>query len=706
MISSCKPSEEGSLLHRVVSKAMNKIEQQRKTPVLSTERSSTSSTTSTTRTSSSKSPNLELQGFVATKKKKRSSSLRDVSNAKDTSINIEEHDDFNTQSLTEPSTFSSTDISMIDSQGFIVETPKQRSSSLRCISHADDKHSIMSPSDAVENDESFLEYDFATKQRTAPLLCTSNAQDRSSPNAKEDDKLFMDPNVTSKAATLDRKTCDEAVRNGEFLSFVQKLRSVVLLAPPENKKKKKRQAKAEAVGLQVAMVCSRIARLIESCSDKALRDHGADFSVDLGICLPVTVRFMVNWESADSTPRVVALRCLIRVMRRTATLCVDHLFDFAQVLAFLLEKSFPINVRVDAACTLTSFLAVDRADMSVHDKIDQESSSIISVVSTAALISNDRGSLERLKSLLLLAKDPILSSKLRCRRCVVMATTKQLKKEESLCQDKALEVISFLLQDEETSPTSATASNMNLLVEQVTVALEENECHSSRMKIIRSLRSIFSVPVIEHQKKWDVLDLLFELSRDDTVPVKVQVEAANAFVFGVNKMNAYVDFFSELSVLVVSHLAAVRHVVFRELDDAFLWHAQVLSAHEELPDLLDSFCILISNGSPEDCASSLQLCRQIAAEEAGQKCMYVHKLFLQRLVGFVIAFPKNRPAFINAVDVILDLLESDEGLNAFLPFAEVLPWLVRMANRTTDEALKERFVKTILRFGNSVLETF
>jgi hypothetical protein len=100
----------------------------------------------------------------------------------------------------------------------------------------------------------------------------------------------------------------------------------------------------------------------------------------------------------------------------------------------------------------------------------------------------------------------------------------------------------------------------------------------------------------------------------------------------------------------------------------------------------------------------MQLCRQIMEEEAGKKCMCRHNLFLHRLVALVVASPvKNRPAYINAVEIILELLASDERLPYFLPMTDVLPWMVSLANVTSDDPLKHRLVGTILRFAKAKL---
>ena len=536
-------------------------------------------------------------------------------------------------------------------------------------------------------------------QKALPLLDISNDNDASHADLNEE---FLAHFYGAEEAFPDNDTeaCNRAMRVGSCEKAVHRLREIVMSS---SHKRKSRKGSRDESGLQIAIICSALSRMM-ACSDATLEKYVPSFADDLGKAIPGAVRFILQWES-DTASRFVALSCSVQVMRRVAPVCLEFLFDFAQTLAMLLGHKVPIDVRVDAACTLTTFLGVDEANMSVHCKVEQEASAIISVLSTAALTQNKSGAVDRLHSMLLLAKDPIISSKLRRRRCVMIAVSKQLKTPDPENHYLALEIISFLLKNEE-DPKSTMAANMNFLVEEMGSALGEVCCHLSRIKIIRTLVLTFSVPAVLKEQKSTVLDKLYEFLRQtDQVPPNVQVEAASAFLAGLNKINGFDDFLDELSVLIVSPLAAVRRKVLRELDGAFFWHARALSEHPNLSDLLDSLCILISNGSPEDCADSMQLCRQIVAEEAGKACMCKHKLFLQRLVSLVSTTPiKNRPAFINGVEIMLDLLASEERLEVFLTFPSVLPWMVGLANRTSDDTLKERLVSTILRFARAKLD--
>ena len=64
----------------------------------------------------------------------------------------------------------------------------------------------------------------------------------------------------------------------------------------------------------------------------------------------------------------------------------------------------------------------------------------------------------------------------------------------------------------------------------------------------------------------------------------------------------------------------------------------------------------------------------------------------------------NRVVYVSAVDLVLTLLEADSNLPYFLRYSNLLPWLVKTSNRTTDELLKERLIPIILRLSAALLE--
>lgn len=553
-------------------------------------------------------------------------------------------------------------------------------------------------SDASESYDSGATRAAGTHSET-PLYNISNYSD--APDAEQDDDenfiaLFSDTADEYELNSID--ACDDAVKDGSCLVLIRRLRSIILSCSSRNHEDKH----GETVVLQIASVCSTLVRIME-CSDEVLRSKIDDFEGDLVFALSGTVRFVVH-RLHDSTSRSVALGSSVQIMRRVAPFCLKHLFHFGQSLTQVLGHSIPSDVRVDAACAITQLLDLDGANMSVQCKIEQESSTIISILSTAALTRNQHRATETLKSLCLLAKDSALRCKLRRRRCVVIAVAKQLKQRSEECRHIALEIVSYILKDRDADTERTTVSNLTILAEELVATLRESSCHQMQVKLIRTLPLVFNAPCIDKVQKRAAVETLNIMLQDEEVPPNVKVEACAAFLIGVNNTNAYAELMNELSLLVVSPLAAIRNKVLLELHDAFFWHAKLLSEHTHLPDLLDSLCILLTSGSPDDCTLSMQLYRQIMEEEAGKKCMCQHNLFLHRLVALVVASPvKNRPAYINAVEIILELLASDERLPFFLPMTDVLPWMVSLANVTSDDPLKHRLVGTILRFAKAKL---
>ena len=126
----------------------------------------------------------------------------------------------------------------------------------------------------------------SNKQKTRALLDISNDNDTSRADLNEDflvhfygaDDVFPDN---------DTEACDRAMRTGSCEKAVHRLRAIVKSSA--NKSKARKSSKEES-GLQIAIICSTIARMM-ACSDGALHKYVPSFADDLGRALPCAVRF-------------------------------------------------------------------------------------------------------------------------------------------------------------------------------------------------------------------------------------------------------------------------------------------------------------------------------------------------------------------------------------------------------------------------------
>lgn len=452
--------------------------------------------------------------------------------------------------------------------------------------------------------------------------------------------------------------------------------------------------------LQLAILFRSLAQLLSSFMD-ALFQHIVEFADDLSSVVRKAVKHAMDC-GGDTSPQFAVLASSVRIIRCAAPLCGEHLPDFVRTLTMLLSYNIPCDVRVDAACTITGFLELDQASVTAQCEVERCASLIISVLSTAALTNNLDTANDTLHALLVLSKDPILSEKLRCRRGVAVALLKTTARAEGLAL-LALEIISYLLKNDCSCPSEMIVKNLSMLVDHLGSSLLNKETSpTTQSVVITTLKDSFGVPAVQRSTKMAILGTLFQVVQAEGVS---STEALDGFLFGVSKLNTYDHFLGQLSELCVSSLSVIRRKVLRELDNAFLWYSKGLTASAKFPDLLDVLCILISNGSPEDCTDSSLLCRRIVAEPSGKKCMLDHKLLISSLVSFLSGKEiRNRPAFINVVEVILDLQMSDEGLRVFLLCIDVLPFMIELANKTTNDDLKERLVDRILRLTRARLE--
>ena len=64
----------------------------------------------------------------------------------------------------------------------------------------------------------------------------------------------------------------------------------------------------------------------------------------------------------------------------------------------------------------------------------------------------------------------------------------------------------------------------------------------------------------------------------------------------------------------------------------------------------------------------------------------------------------NRVVYVSAVNIVLSAMEDDNNFSHFLHYSHLLPWIIKTSNRTTDESLKERLVRIIVRFSAALLK--
>jgi hypothetical protein len=123
--------------------------------------------------------------------------------------------------------------------------------------------------------------------------------------------------------------------------------------------------------------------------------------------------------------------------------------------------------------------------------------------------------------------------------------------------------------------------------------------------------------------------------------------------------------------------------------------------------MLENFSLIINYGSDADCADAMNVVRLLAGNWKHHGAICRHSSFLNALVQLVTKEDEvvNHSAYVGGVETVLSLLSNHDNIRSFLPFIDLLPTLVSLANSTTDdEPLKEKLVSAIVRLSSAILD--
>jgi hypothetical protein len=188
---------------------------------------------------------------------------------------------------------------------------------------------------------------------------------------------------------------------------------------------------------------------------------------------------------------------------------------------------------------------------------------------------------------------------------------------------------------------------------------------------------------------------------------EVIIDASLCYLVAASRAEGCPVILSNIIWFVKSPNANVRKSALQLIKDISFWNPRALVKQMQPSSLLNIFTRLITCGSDNDCTTVTQICRQLVLEDTMTvpQLFCSHSAFLKALVNLVIQETvTNRSAFINAVEVVLALMQIDDQIPCFLEFTELLPWLVTFANRTSDEEVKEKLIATVIRFASAKLE--
>jgi hypothetical protein len=518
----------------------------------------------------------------------------------------------------------------------------------------------------------------------------------------KEDTLVLLTNVSSRFDRHDEAGLDREMREGTAAVLARNLHEFLILWSLKGKNYY-RKSFEHSRGLQVSALC-RALDMILQCSDRVLAECMPKLKDDLLPSLPRILKIYAQWEG-DSIIRLITIASTLRIIRKVSPFVSEAATPLVGALLSILDGHFPPDIRVDATCAAVSFLGKSCRNEELVKLMEQKASVIISILSTAALAASNESLVEILHSLSSLASCPTLGAKMARRRCAIFMAVKNLSHKQREVRGKSLDLCHAFLGHRANARPARTVheSNLDLIVGGLMKAVSAESDPRLQLSQIRIMGSLIIRDDIATEQKWNVMTLLRAIAKSEGCDGPT-MEAQLCYLHSAATIGFTEEVVATVADFTTSEYAKVRNKALGLVKEISFWHPHAARLLFDSTDLLENFSLIISHGSDEDCADAIHASKVFVSDEANHQFFCIDAGFVASLVRLVTTEPvANRPAFINGVDTIITLMSSSVGLPYFLPFIEILPWLVTFANRTSDEEIKEIVVSTVLRFSTALL---
>jgi hypothetical protein len=486
------------------------------------------------------------------------------------------------------------------------------------------------------------------------------------------------------------------MREGAAVALARSLRQRLLLRPLSGQLEHSR-------GLQVAVLCRALDTILR-CSDQALEECMPKLKDDLLPLISKILKIFIFWEY-DPIIRLITLASTVRIIRRVGPFVPKAAVGLVGALLSLLDGNIPSDIRVDVTCAAVSFLGKKDSNEKLGKLMERKASVIISILSTAALAASKESLLDILHGLSSLAGCPAIGSKMARRRCAVLMAVRNLSHDQPEVRSKSLDLCHALLghRAQKTPARTVLESNLDILGGGLMKAVSAETDPRLQLSQIRIMGSLMIRDDVSTEQKWNVMTLLCKLAKSEG-PDGPTMEAAICYLHSAVPMGLTEEAVTNIADFTTSEYAKVRNKALGVVKDISFWHPHAAQLLLDSTDLLENFSLIMSYGSDVDCVDVMQASKQFVSDESNHQDFCIDTGFVGALVRLVTTEPVvNRPAYINGVDIIITLMSSDVSLQYFLPFIEILPWLVTFANRTSDDEIKDMVVSTIVRFSAAIL---
>jgi hypothetical protein len=509
----------------------------------------------------------------------------------------------------------------------------------------------------------------------------------------------------------DEETHDEEVKQGLASFLVKVLHKTLRRTNPGESgwlDSVYRDHLGKTRALRVSIICTAL-EMVLRCSDSAMNA----FIHTMPLFTMPTLVILVEIFSSDNGSRTVRDVVLNKVARIFCRLCI-HDIPIGIVLVealFALFLKGETDTKIDAACALASMASrrSDKLHHSVIPRIEKISYALISTLSTAAsslpgdqvecvldaLLNLSNSSevilvnITRLNSTMQMLNQSMKSTRPEIRRNAMMIAERLLR-----CFTGFTELFSVEPHNGETLVRGLASAAMND---------DETELQHFVTCILTKILANMNGSLQHTQIIMDALAVV-----------------ASAAIQDRTAHEAALGFCNKAPVLETPHSQETAMVGLSELaqSSSKLIRSEALRALGKLCSRSSARCFLatqssfhkaivlnVTEGTEVQAYAAMTLLEQITCEQHNREVICRSSLLIDLLVDTVVRNSTKNRSYMTSVELVLRLMSDDSNITSFLHYADLLPWLVTLANsNASSKKLKKDTIDAIVRLTSQFLE--